>query len=510
MLLRNQSTGTASGAERWQSRRSVLRFVGFVAMSVIGATSTGCALTVPKPSGKQTLAAPPSSRLATPLSSGHVTVHPSATAVADLQLAAIQSAAKPLAGSILKVLSFTSPYTDAIKAQLDDFQNLTGVSVLLDVLPEEASTRKAINELADGLNAHDVVQIDSGLIPQFARAKTIASLDSLINDSTLTDQAVLKTDDYFKAAWESNRWRNQQYGLPSLAGTQILYYRKDLLQKYGVTPPDTFDDLLTVAKKVHRPEVAAFAIRASRDQAGASWTFPMFYLGFGANWFKKFPTDMHPTLDSPEGIQACAYWVDLLARYGISNEPNSTYEDVLTAFSQGKVALAIESASLATRLLDPKHSSVANQTGLSLIPRGVAGRFPPFAGHSWLIAAASPHCQASWLFLQWAVSPNILAKVTGAPNANNLAFPRLSAWHAPNFAQTFPFGGQDLVDVVSRSLSLANAQYRPAIPEWPQLADRLAIALNEALTGQKSPEQTMHDAQKDLLREFRSAGYFTS
>jgi multiple sugar transport system substrate-binding protein len=51
------------------------------------------------------------------------------------------------------------------------------------------------------------------------------------------------TDGMLKAAVDSATYFNKLYGLPYTSDGGLLYYRKDLLDKYGLKPPTTFDEM---------------------------------------------------------------------------------------------------------------------------------------------------------------------------------------------------------------------------------------------------------------------------
>ena len=500
----------AATTGRFVSRRAFLRVTSLASLSTAGALAVACSQSSATPTSTTGPTTAPANAAAKPTAAAKATGAPTTAAAGatDPALKAIQAMAKPYNGATLNVISFNFPYNSAIKVQLEDFKTLTGITVKLDVYSEAEMVKKVAVELAAGTGAYDVVYADGGLIPQYAQAKWIEPIDSYINNPKLTDKKTLDVSDFLKAPWGSGQWEKKQYGLPTFVGTQLFFYRKDILAKANVKLPNTFDELLAVAKKINTKGTSAFAIRSNPDQAGASWPFPIFFLGFGAHWFKDYPTDLHPTLDSPAAIKACAYWADLLGHYGIPNEATATFDDVILAFKEGKTAMAIEGAPLAAQFLNPKTSKYADQTGLGLVQQGPAGRFPPFSGHNWALPVASKHKDAGWLFMQWAVSKPVF--VTGAVKAGNVAATRASVWSDPTFAKAFTYGGQHLLELFKESIAEANAQYRPTIPQWPQLGDTLAVELDDALTGQKTPDQAMHDLQKQMYALFQKAGYYKS
>src|SRR5262249_34045140 len=59
---------------------------------------------------------------------------------------------------------------------------------------------------------------------------------------------------YLPAYREANIVNGQVIALPFFADAQFLYVRQDLLQKYNVQPPRTWDELITAAQTIMRGE----------------------------------------------------------------------------------------------------------------------------------------------------------------------------------------------------------------------------------------------------------------
>ncbi|MBW7886282.1 MAG: extracellular solute-binding protein [Caldilineaceae bacterium] len=409
---------------------------------------------------------------------------------------------KPLAGTTINVLAPRITFTDATQSQLAKLEEATGITAKFDVFAEKEAQQKIAVELAAGSNAYDVVWTGGNGVPQKASAGWLEPLDPFVERE---DPDVLRLDDFLPPLLNSGRWDGKLYALPVFLGTQLFYYRKDIVD----TPPDDFDSLMAAAQEYHNNPLAAFAIRGARGADSALWPFPIFMLGFGGSWFKDYPADMHPTYDSPEAIRAAEYWVELLSNYGMPNVASAHFDEVLIAVSEGQAAMAIEGAPLAARLFDPEQSKVHDKLGMTLVPSGPAGRFPPFSPHHWGMPASAPNKDAAWEFIKWALSEE--TQLQGALSTNHIAVSRASVWENPEFRQKYNYGGgETFVELFFQSAMQASELYRPPIPEWPQLGDRLSVALNEALTGQKSAEQAMLDAQEDLYQLFKDAGYYDS
>ncbi|GLW90552.1 ABC transporter substrate-binding protein [Actinokineospora globicatena] len=75
----------------------------------------------------------------------------------------------------------------------------------------------------------------------WVRQKQVVPLDDLLGDTR---------DDFVRALLDSQTVDGKLYGVPQAIDTQVLYYRRSLLEKAGVTPPKTVDELIDAAKRL--------------------------------------------------------------------------------------------------------------------------------------------------------------------------------------------------------------------------------------------------------------------
>lgn len=62
------------------------------------------------------------------------------------------------------------------------------------------------------------------------------------------------TDGFIKATVDSGTYFNKLYAYPSTSDGGLLYYRKDLLTKYNLQPPTTFDEMKTACDTIQAGE----------------------------------------------------------------------------------------------------------------------------------------------------------------------------------------------------------------------------------------------------------------
>ncbi len=123
----------------------------------------------------------------------------------------------------------------------------TGNRVRVVSTPDSSSDRLALYQqnLSAGSSSIDVYQIDvvwPGILSQF-----------FVDLATYIPKA--ERDLHFPRIIENNTVGNKLVGMPWFTDAGLLYYRTDLLQKYGFkNPPSTWNELYTMAKKIQDGE----------------------------------------------------------------------------------------------------------------------------------------------------------------------------------------------------------------------------------------------------------------
>ena len=135
-----------------------------------------------------------------------------------------------------------------LRSQLDRFEKETGNKVT--VVPMPSSTTDQFGQYKLWLSAGnadiDVYTTDVIWAPQLA--------DHLTDLTEATKDVI---GGFFPAIVESQTANGKLVALPSFTDAPALYYRKDLLEKYGKSVPKTWDELAATAKEIQDAERAA-------------------------------------------------------------------------------------------------------------------------------------------------------------------------------------------------------------------------------------------------------------
>lgn len=102
--------------------------------------------------------------------------------------------------------------------------------------------------------------------------------------------------------------------------------------------------------------------------------------------------------------------------------------------------------------------------------------------------------EAAWGFVKWASSAEVQRQFL---DGNVGVFTSKSVVNDPALRVRFPF-----FSVVDESLSSGDADFRPRIPQYPQIQDLLGTAVNSVLVGTADPQHSLDDAQARAVRLF--------
>ena len=160
----------------------------------------------------------------------------------------------------IRLVAANHPWTEAITPLLSDFEEETGITVKVDSYFEDQLSQKTSVEFAANAKSIDVVlfrPLQDG--KQFEKNGYFASLNDYVSKEGNS------TDDYVPSALGSVKNGDNLYGLPVITESTVLYYRKDILEKAGLQPPKTLDELKEQAEKLNDPENGIIWVCRTRE-----------------------------------------------------------------------------------------------------------------------------------------------------------------------------------------------------------------------------------------------------
>jgi multiple sugar transport system substrate-binding protein len=309
----------------------------------------------------------------------------------------------------IRVLLANHPYGELLKTKIPEFEAETGIKVNYESLQESQLTNKLTTEFATNSSTVDVFMtrpLQEGLM--FIKNGWYESLDNY-------DFA-----DYPENSVDIGRKDGKAYIVPLVTEWQVMYYRKDLFKKAGLSVPTTFAELENAARVLNKDGVAGFA---SRGKGAAAVTQISSYI---YNYGGRYLEDGKAVFDSPEAIEAIRYYGKLLGNYGPQGVTSMSWENVMPVFQAGKVAMWTDASVFYGQIVDPAKTEIpAEDIGVAQLPRGPKDD-SPFTVVSWGMAmsSASKNKDAAQKFLDWATSKELAKEGM----LTNITMARDSAW----------------------------------------------------------------------------------
>lgn len=408
-------------------------------------------------------------------------------------------------GETITLLVTPAHYFEKFRAVTEDiFTELTGIDVQFEVIPPRELREKAVLDLAAGSGNYASHTGDPMYLSLYQFNDWVDPLDDYLNDPNLTDPAWFALDDIIPGWIAADSVDGQLYGMPVEGEATIHIYRADVFAELGLEPPDTLEAFVQTAAAAHTDDRAGLALRGFAGAGQNMYIFPSLFLEFGGQWFDA---DGNPTLNSEAGIGALEYYVDALQNYAPAGVENWNWPEIMEAFAGGGVTQYIDANSTASVLENPAKSTVAGNVGYQRWPQGPTGRrVTSIWNWAMSINRALPEEQkkATWLYIQWLASRPTQVVSASYKEAEDAVVRtgvnRTSIWSDPEYQQLVGFT-EDYVDVVLTSLEEdTDPDWRPRVPQWPDIGETCAIAIQSALTDQKSPQEALDDANAEIVR----------
>lgn len=391
-------------------------------------------------------------------------------------------------GSQINVGAVQHPWVSAIKPAVPVFEELTGIDVVWNILPEQQFRTKRLTDVSTGAGKFDVFFMDQ-VVNQFRQSNWLQPLDPYFDDGSLYDDQWYKPDDLFEAArWQAHGggYTDKWTGIPITIEVQTQFYRKDLYEKHGLEVAETLEEFQANAKTVHDEEsdVVGTVGRGQKGYGMNIYILNTFLREYGEEVWTDYPENSG--LDTDGAIAAADWYVNLLQQYGPEGAESQTWSDVLSTMQSGRAGHIVSDANLFwPGLTDPEASDVADEIGIAKTPAPSDGTFAPNA-YAWQISTSknAKNSKQGFLFMLWASSQ---PTNTWLHLESDAAFSvRQSVWENEEFRSRV---GEEFASVSLESLQSASPDpFDPKYPEWGQ---KYSEELQKAIAGSQSAEQAL-------------------
>jgi trehalose/maltose transport system substrate-binding protein len=310
--------------------------------------------------------------------------------------------------------------------------------------------------------------------------------------------------DFFPAIVENNTVDGHLVGIPWFTDAGLLYYRKDLLQKYGYSnPPATWKDLEEMAKKIQDGERAA----GSPDFWGFVWQGKA-YEGLTCDALEWQVSNGGGSIVEPDGTisinnpQAIAAFERAKGWIGtISPEGVTTYqeEEARGVWQAGNAAF-MRNWPYAFSLGQEAASPIKDKFDVAPLPKGDgadARNADTLGGWQLMVSQFSTKKEAAIEFVKFMTSPEMQKDQA---IVNSLLPTRPAIYDDPDVLKANPYYGP------LKSVFSGGAVARPSTVSadlYNDVSTAYFTAVNQILTGQKDATAAVTELEaqiQDILK----------
>lgn len=239
----------------------------------------------------------------------------------------------------------------------------------------------------------DVIFINNLYLPIYANAGVLEPIGESVDLS-----------DYESNILKSLSWQGIVYAVPRDVSNLVIFYNKDLFDKYKVSYPHegwTFEEFLKTAQKLTTDGV--FGISFEED----SLFFLPYLMSEGGGILSDDLTKV--IIDSPKTEKGLKFYSDLRKKYHVAPmAEESASATMAQMFLQQKLAMH-----LTGRWLVPKYREEAKfHWDVVEFPRGDAGSLVPLDSSGWAVAKGSKHKDEAFRLVNYLSSRNSIEKLT--------------------------------------------------------------------------------------------------
>jgi sorbitol/mannitol transport system substrate-binding protein len=409
-------------------------------------------------------------------------------------------------GGSIKVAIVDNPQMqDLTKLTPSLFTNKTGIEVDYSVLEEGTLREVTTRDVAAGAGQFDVIMLGPYEAPQFGSDGTLTDLTPYVSD----DEAY-NVDDIIPAVRTALTADGKLYAAPFYGESSFLMYRKDVLKDEGVTMPaqPTWTQVAEIARMIDKPDMAGICLRGLPGWGDLGASFTTVLNTFGGTWWSANEDGSvgEAMVDQPEFRKALQFYVDLVRDAGEQDAANSSFNECLSQYLDGNVAMWYD-ATVAAGLLEADDSDVKGKNGYAPAPVEET----PASGWLWTwalaIPTASEDVDAAWEYISFATGPEYLKQAGTRVPGGWAAIPpgtRRSTYEIPEYEEAAAAFAEPTLDSISAAPiddpgttprpGLPGVQY-VGIPEFQDVGNRCTEEFSAVIAGRGSIDEALANCQ---------------
>jgi len=338
--------------------------------------------------------------------------------------------------------------------------------------------------------------LEAGESAQLAVMFSIDAYDLIEQDLIVPFESVIETeaekewlDSFYPALMANGRIEGQTWGVPFQRSTIVAYYNKDMFRVAGLDPekaPETWDEMVEMGKALTNDDHYGIMIPST------GYPYWMFQALAIQNGKELMASDGLTTyFDDPAVVETLEFWKSLSTEHGIMPEGTVEWGTLRQAFLEGETAMMWHS----TGNLRAVKDSAGFDFGVAMLPGRERLGSPTGGGNFYLFKdSTDAEKQAALELIKFMTAPEQAAEWSIATGYMGVSPAAYETQALKAYTAEFPPA------LVARD-QLEHAVAEFSTFETARVRDGLNAAIQSALTGDKTPEAALAEAQDAAERQ---------
>jgi sorbitol/mannitol transport system substrate-binding protein len=405
------------------------------------------------------------------------------------------------ADNSINVLMVNNSQMLDLQKNIKGFEDASGVKVNFTVKEEGEMRSLAAQDFANQAGQFDVATLSNFEIPFYSKNDWLWSMDDI---QAYKDDKEFNQADIFPSMTNSLKGPDGKlYGEPFYGESSFLMYRKDLADKAGVTikPNPTWDEVAAAAAKLDSGDTKGICLRGKPGWGDNMAPMTTVVNTFGGTWFEK---DWTAKVNAPEFKEAATFYTDLIKKHGESGAAQASFNQCLSAFQQGKVAMWYDATSGAGKV-EADDSPIKGKVAYVQAPVKKTKASGWLYAWSWAIEKKSTKQDNAWKFISWASSQKY-EELAGATQgwANIPSGKRTSTYANADYLKVAKVFADPTLEAIKNADPVnPGLQPRPTVgiqfvdvPEFTDVGQKVSEDISAVIAGQKTVDEALDAGQK--------------
>jgi multiple sugar transport system substrate-binding protein len=385
---------------------------------------------------------------------------------------------KQCKGQSIEVNYQLSPRGDLARTHMKEFEDLTGMTVGFEQIPEQQQRPKVAMEMATGHPSFDALNVGMHVQKRLVeKAKWMEDLRPFIADKNLTNPD-FDLADFSKPSMQVATGEDGKINvLPLNQDLFILFYNKELLAAKGFGgPPKTYDEMMSMAHALTDPSKQVYGFVGRGLKNANVVLYDNILLGWDQETVS--PDGKKLLTDTPAAIEAGQWYQKIMKECGPPGNVGFNWNECQTTFMQGRGAMWWDGIGFSAPLLDKTKSRVVEKVGFAPVPAGPKAHNAATFIDGIGIPATAKNKKGAWLFLQWIAGKQMLNEQLRSGSGTPA---RLSCYTRTEIVKNSAFP-QEWFDTTETSLKIARSGL-PVIVPVTEFRDTIGSGLTNIVGG---------------------------